>query len=56
MLHEIETYLKRTGTAPTKFGRLVAKDSRLVGDMRNGREPHPKMKAKVKAFMEAKHD
>jgi hypothetical protein len=34
----IELYLRRTRTAPTRFGREALNDSRLVFDLRNGRE------------------
>ena len=48
---EIERYLQRTGMAPTRFGRLTVKDPRLVGDLRNGREPGPDVTARVLAFI-----
>lgn len=51
MLVEIERYLRRTGMAATKFGREVAKDPRLVQDIRNGREPKPAMRDKIKAYI-----
>lgn len=51
--HEVEQFLKRTGMAPTVFGRAVAKDPRLVLDMRMGREVGKRLATKVKAWMEA---
>jgi len=52
-LHEITTFLKRTGIAETRFGRDVANDPRLVGDMRTfGRVPRPKMWARIRDYME----
>ena len=50
---EIERYLRRTGMAPTRFGRLAVRDPRLVGDMRNGRQPGPEVTARVLAFIRA---
>jgi hypothetical protein len=41
LLRMIEDFLCRTGMPWTKFGRIVAHDPRLVGDMRNGRSPGP---------------
>jgi 2,4-dienoyl-CoA reductase-like NADH-dependent reductase (Old Yellow Enzyme family) len=38
LLRRIETYLRRSGTAATRFGRDSLKDPHLVGDLRNGRE------------------
>jgi len=35
----------------TKFGRLAARDPRLVGDLRNGREPRAAMVSRVEHFM-----
>ena len=50
---QIERFLKEEGMAATKFGRLAAKDPRLVLDMRNGREIRPSMAARLTAFMTA---
>lgn len=36
---------------PTKFGRLAAKDPRLVLDMRRGREPGARMAQRIAVFM-----
>ncbi|WP_406568363.1 hypothetical protein [Alterisphingorhabdus coralli] len=35
----------------TKFGRLAARDPRLVDDMRNGREPRKAMRERIEHFM-----
>lgn len=51
LIRNIEKFLKRTGMPPTKFGRLAAHDPRLVGDLRNGREPRPEMTLRVEQFM-----
>lgn len=48
----IETYLRRTDTPPTRFGRLAARDPRLVLDMRNGREFGPPMIARITAYLD----
>jgi hypothetical protein len=50
---QIERFLREEGMAATKFGRLAAKDPRLVLDMRNGREIRPSMAARLTAFMAA---
>lgn len=50
---EVEKFLKRTGMAPTRFGRDAVNDPRLVGDMRNGREPGPRMTGRILAFINA---
>ena len=39
--------------APTTFGRRVARDPRLVLDMRNGRCLRPAMALRAEAFMAA---
>ena len=51
LLREIEKFLRETEMPQTKFGRLSVKDPRLVGDMRNGREPGQKMTKRVEHFM-----
>lgn len=48
---EVEQFLQRTGMPRTKFGRLAVNDPRLVGDLRNGREPGPGVTARVLAFI-----
>jgi hypothetical protein len=50
-LYLIERFLRRTQLPPTKFGRLVAKDPRLVLDMRNGREVGTRMRCKIEFFI-----
>jgi 2,4-dienoyl-CoA reductase-like NADH-dependent reductase (Old Yellow Enzyme family) len=51
ILRKIENYLKRTGMAATSFGRAVARDPRLVHDMRRGRVPGPRMTRRIAAFI-----
>lgn len=51
LIRRIERFLDLTGMPPTKFGRLAAHDPRLVGDLRNGREPRSAMAAQVEHFM-----
>jgi len=51
LLIKIDRYLRCTGLPPTKFGRLVANDPRLVGDLRRGRRPGPEVIARVERFM-----
>lgn len=36
---------------PTVFGRAAVRDPRLVGDLRGGREPGPRLKIRVEHFM-----
>ncbi len=47
----VERFLNETGLPPTKFGRLAARDPRLVFDMRNGREIGEQMAARLRTFM-----
>lgn len=51
LLRRIERHLRVSGTPPTRFGRESVKDPRLVGDMRNGREPGPRMSARIDAYL-----
>lgn len=52
LLREIEKYLRRTGTSPTRFGREAVRDPRLVFDLRQGREPGWHITKKVMAYLE----
>lgn len=53
-LHKrIERYLKASGMSPTRFGRLAARDPRLVDDLRNGREPRRALARRLSAFLDA---
>ncbi|MEZ5656144.1 MAG: hypothetical protein R3E04_09700 [Sphingobium sp.] len=51
ILRRIEKFLRDTGMAPTRFGRDAVRDPRLVFDMRNGREPTPRMIGRIEHFM-----
>ncbi|MBB3860578.1 hypothetical protein GGQ88_001844 [Novosphingobium hassiacum] len=51
LIRKIEKFLSSTGMPVTKFGRLAAQDPRLVGDLRNGREPRTAMVQRVEHFM-----
>lgn len=48
----VERFLREYDMPATKFGRLAARDPRLVLDMRMGRELRPKMCEKVKLFIQ----
>jgi hypothetical protein len=52
MLIEIDRFLRRTGMPPTRFGRLAVRDPRLVGDLKRGRVPGPRVCARIAAFIE----
>ena len=51
LIRKIEVFLRRTGMPPTKFGRLAARDPRLVTDLRHGRMPRTRMERHVEHFM-----
>jgi hypothetical protein len=52
LLPKIEKFLRTSGMAWTRFGRIVAHDPRLVSDMRNGRLPRPALAAKVERYID----
>lgn len=54
LLREIERFLKSTNMPPTRFGRDAVRDPRLVFDLRNGRQPSPRVQARVRAFMDTR--
>jgi hypothetical protein len=47
----VERFLREKDLPPTKFGRLAARDPRLVLDMRMGREIGPEMEQKIRQFI-----
>lgn len=47
----IERFLRDQNLPPTKFGRLAARDPRLVLDIRMGREVRPEMEQKLRHFI-----
>jgi len=52
-LQQITTFLRKHGIAETRFGRDVANDPRLIGDMRNyGRVPRAAMWQRMRDYME----
>ena len=51
LIRKIEKFLRDTGMAWTKFGRLAASDPRFVEDLRNGRTPRPETSARIEQFM-----
>lgn len=52
LLKRIEDYLRRSGTAPTRFGRSAVRDPRLVHDMRGGRAAGARMTRRVLDYIE----
>jgi len=52
LLRRVETYLRRSGTKPTRFGRDVVRDPRFVFDLRNGRQPRPETEGRVAAWLD----
>ena len=53
LLRDIEKFLSRSHTPPTRFGREAVGDPRFVFDLRKGREPRPGTEQRVRAFLEA---
>ncbi|MBA3054432.1 MAG: hypothetical protein FP826_05760 [Sphingomonadales bacterium] len=51
LLEQIETYLARTKTPPSKFGRMAVGDPRFVEDLRSGRCPRRKTQERVQTYL-----
>ncbi|NJS14543.1 MAG: hypothetical protein HC788_07965 [Sphingopyxis sp.] len=51
LLYRVDRFLKESGMPPTLFGRLAVRDPRLIGDLRNGRQPGPRVVKNVEHFM-----
>jgi hypothetical protein len=52
LLRRIETYLRRSGTRPTRFGRDAIGDPCFVFDLRDGREPRAATISRVTAWLD----
>ncbi|MEA3043165.1 MAG: hypothetical protein QOH47_1003 [Sphingomonadales bacterium] len=48
----IELYLRRTRTAPTRFGRDAANDPRFVLDLRKGRQVTETTARRIHAWLD----
>ena len=48
----IELYLRRTRTAPTRFGREAVNDPRFVLDLRQGRKVRQRTASRVHAWLD----
>lgn len=53
LLREVEKFLRRSDTTPTRFGRDAVGDPRFVFDLRNGRDPRPRTVDRVRAYLQA---
>ena len=54
LLRRVEVYLRRSGMAPTRFGREAVRDPRFVFDLRRGRQVGPVIAGRVAAFLAAR--
>lgn len=54
LLTTIEKYLRKTGVAPTRFGRDAVGDPQFVADLRNGREPRERTARRVADYLATK--
>lgn len=52
LIRSIEAFLHRHAMTATTFGRVAARDPRLVADLRAGRDPRPPLDQRVRGFME----
>lgn len=51
LLPRIDRFLKESGLPPTLFGRMAVRDPCLVGDLRRGREPGPRVAQRIEMFI-----
>lgn len=51
LLSVVERELRHRAISPSRFGRDAVRDPRLVHDLRRGREPGPRITARVMAFI-----
>jgi hypothetical protein len=53
LLQRIEAYLKLTGMAQSRFGRLAVRDPLFVAQLRRGRRARAATEEKVRTFLES---
>ena len=53
LLPRIESTLRKSRVSSSRFGLLVARDPNLVGDLRKGRRPGPRLRARLLAALQA---
>ncbi len=53
LLRRIEQHLKISGERPCQFGRRVARDPNLMKDLRYGRQPGPRLRMRIEAYIAA---
>ncbi len=51
ILQRVERHLRHTGERPCQLGRRVARDPNLVKDLRNGRQPGPKLMSQIDDYL-----
>lgn len=56
LLIDIDRFLRQTGMPPTSFGRAAVNDPRFVFDLRRGREPGSKIRARTRAYIAARRE
>jgi hypothetical protein len=52
LLTKVETYLRRTGMPPTRFGREAVRDPRFVHDLRRGRTVGDRLLRRVMTYID----
>lgn len=52
LLSRVEAFLREADMPPSTFGVHVLHDPRFVGDLRQGRTPHPKTVRRVNLYMD----
>ena len=50
-LDRLERQIRASGVTPSRIGRLIANDSRLIFDLRNGRQLQGRTHCKVDAWI-----
>lgn len=54
LLYQIEACLRATRLPVSRFGRESVRDPRIVQDLRRGRQPGPRMEARLRAYISEK--
>jgi hypothetical protein len=52
LIRRIDAYLRRTRTAPTRFGRDAVGDPNFVLNLRDGREPRTSTVRRVNRYLD----
>lgn len=56
LLEQVESYLARTETPPSTFGRMALGDPRFVRDLKSGRKPRRRTQERLRQYLADRYE